>query len=150
MSHPFRVACDEHTITARTAEAAQRVLAGIEKLGACSGPHRVEELIDGVWAPVGAIVTLDDGSTMAVPPRWRDRVRGLDEHGNWLVPLFDPDIPLVDEAFRDYLVPLTSCCGTDGTGSSTPTGVACRGCYRTVPAYFGAPGRVAPGKAVAR
>lgn len=37
-------------------------------------------------------------------------------------------------------IPLTKCCGATGTGSDTPTGVACRGCYETVSSAFGSYG----------
>ena len=44
----------------------------------------------------------------------------------------------MDELGNDtILYPLTECCGASGTGSDTPTGVACRECYATVPALYG-------------
>lgn len=35
------------------------------------------------------------------------------------------------------IYPLTDCCEASGTGSETPTGVACRGCYATVSEDYG-------------
>lgn len=38
---------------------------------------------------------------------------------------------------------LTPCCNATGKGSHSPTGVVCRGCYRTVDISFGGEARVA-------
>jgi hypothetical protein len=149
-THPFRVACDDYTITARTAEAAQRLADGIEKLDACRGVHRVEEFRDGGWQPATTVTTLEDGTEVRIKWNIRDRFRGLDADGDQAVSLFGPDEPVRDEAARDYVVPLTPCCNASGKGSPSPTGVVCRACYQTVSPKYGGSTEIAPGKAVAR
>lgn len=43
MSATYAVVCDDYTIERKTREAAERALADIETLGACTNEHHIEE-----------------------------------------------------------------------------------------------------------
>jgi hypothetical protein len=84
-------------------------------------------------------VAFADGSARNVPVRFADQVRGLDADGDLVI----ADKLLSHNDGTEYLIALTPCCFGSGKGSAdSPTGICCRGCYRTVDAKFGGPATV--------
>lgn len=81
------------------------------------------------------LIRFADGTTREVAEPLASRVVGLDADGDLLVPL--------TEGRLDYLAPLTPCCNASGKGTSAPTGVSCRACYRTVSPKYGSWERIA-------
>jgi hypothetical protein len=84
-----------------------------------------------------ATVTFEDGQTLSLPGRVRDRLRGLSAEG--YVVVSSPD--WLEEDGKEVLYGLTPCCLASGKGlmdEETFEGyIGCRSCYQEVDPAFG-------------
>lgn len=85
-------------------------------------------------------VEFADGSRLELRTEVAGLVRGLDADGDPLIPLGEPDRPILHDDGSEYLFPLTPCCDAAATGSVG--GIACKGCYELVDAKYGVHGVV--------
>ena len=79
-------------------------------------------------APRRVRVTLEDGTSVLVPPSVTPNFLGIDSSGNLVYR--ETEAPFAGE-----LMFLTWCCGATGKGADV--GVVCRHCYREVDSHLG-------------